>query len=103
MSSTLLNLTRLSQIAKSGTSQDVDILMDMLDTADSIGGYKMLDYAIGQVESQEGRTQIRYYLFNGSQVQRNYASLYFKRLGFHDILLEAVQQGCIDAHQALSR
>ncbi len=102
MTTHLLTMDKLSQIAKSGTAENIDILMQYLNDAKGIGSYKILDYALGLVDSQEGRARIRYYLFQGSLVQRNYASLYFKRLGHIDILQEAVELGCIDAHQAFS-
>lgn len=43
------------------------------------------------------------YLFNSTQAQRNYTALYFKRKGARDILVKAVNKGCIDRVQAFSK
>lgn len=93
----------LEKIARSGRGSDIDILMENLDMGQSFLQCKMIDYALGCVSSEEGRERIRYFLFNGSRIQRNYAALYFKRLGMLPVIEEAVQEGCIDEIQAYSR
>jgi hypothetical protein len=93
----------LKQRAQSGTVPDVDFLMESLDMNRTITGHKMIDYALGLVDSSEGSNRIKHFLFNGSDVQRNYAALYFKRRGIHQIIDEAVQHGCIDTVQAYSK
>ena len=90
----------LKQRAQSGTALDVDYLMQKLDTHLSFTGYKLIDYALTLVSSDEGANRIKHFLFNGSTVQRNYAALYFKRRGANRIIDEAVQRGCIDTIQA---
>ena len=40
---------------------------------------------------------------SGTQIQRNYASLYFNRLGERDIVREAYALGLIDEIQAFAR
>lgn len=96
-------LTELEQMAKSGRSTDIDTLMKNLETGGAFLQYKMIDYALGLVSSSEGRARIKHFLFNGNKMQRNYAALYFKRIGANIILEEAVRNGCIDEVQAYSR
>jgi hypothetical protein len=103
MTNQSLTLINLKQRAQAGSASDVDYLMDNLDMAKTLTGYKLLDYALGLVSSAEGRHRIKHFLFNGSEVQRNYAALYFKRRGASQIVDEAVRRGCIDITQAYSQ
>ncbi len=103
MSDRILNLTEFTRMAQSGRVEDINELMQILHEHDQFIVQKMIDYALGLVGCGEGRERIKYYLFNGSPVQRNYAALYFKRLRHIDVLEEAVQQNCIDAVQAFCR
>lgn len=98
-----LTLRELKQKGKSGRATDVDELMGHLELSQSLSRCKLIDYALGLVSLAEGRDRIRYFLFNGSQIQRNYAALYFKRQEAGQILDEAVQRGCIDQTQAYAR
>jgi hypothetical protein len=50
-----------------------------------------------------GFEQIKFYLFNGKLIQRNYASLYFNRIGEWEIVKEAFNKGLIDEIQAYAR
>ena len=61
---------------------------------------KRLDHDLERVDTRAGAARIRYYLFHGAPVQRNYAALYFKRREQTAILGEAVAAGAIDAQQA---
>jgi hypothetical protein len=76
--------------------------MSHLDTNQTFSGCKMIDYALGLVSSEEGQDRIRHFLFHGSQIQRNYAALYFKRRGVKKLLDEAVRCRCIDPVQVYS-
>ncbi len=67
---------------------------------DDFATSRLVDFALGLVDTREGKLRIRDYLFNGVQQQRNYAALYFKRRGWTDLLDEAVRQGKIDHLQA---
>ena len=98
-----LTLSELEYRAKSGRTEDIDILMETLEPGGSFLHLKMVDYALGLVSTEEGRTRVKYYLLNGNKIQRNYAALYFKRLGANIILQEAVRNGSIDEIQAFSR
>ena len=96
-------LQELNTPANNGSIADVDYLMSHLEPTPDFVLYKLIDHALGQVYNQEGRQRIRHYLFSGTQPQRNYAALYFKRLGDTDILKQAVAGGCIDEIQAFSK
>jgi hypothetical protein len=87
----------------SGKKEDVDMLMLELVARDDLATSRLVDFALSQVTAIEGRERIKHYLFNGSQVQSNYAALYFKRKGRIDLLDEAVSLGKIDREQAYSK
>jgi len=87
----------------SGTEEDVDFLMLELAMIDDLATSRLVDYSLSLVARLEGRQRIKHYLYNGDQIQRNYAALYFKRKGFIDLLDEAVALGKIDREQAYAR
>jgi hypothetical protein len=91
------------QMGRAGTPEDVDILMESLEHDPDSSPHKVIDYALGLVENIEGQLRILDYIFNGTLVQRNYAALYFKRIGEVGILVEAVEMGCVDRIQAFSK
>lgn len=84
----------------SGTAHDVDVLMHALRIHEDIATSRLVDFALGLVDTRAGVAQLRHYLFHGAPIQRNYAALYFKRRGRTGLLEEAVAQGKIDAVQA---
>jgi hypothetical protein len=86
-----------------GAAHDVDALMHALCAHDDVATSRLVDFALGLVETRDGAARLRHYLFHGAPTQRNYAALYFKRRGRVALLDEAVQQGKIDAVQAYSR
>jgi len=90
-------------IGTSGTAQDVDTLMRVLASDIDLTTSKLVDFALGLVDTRQGYRRIRYYLFQGDQRQRNYAALYFKRNGYTDLLEDAVAEGKIDFEQAYSK
>lgn len=87
----------------SGTEKGVDLLMAALIEKDDLATLKLVDYALGLVNTRPGKARISYYLFNGATIQRNYAALYFKRRGYTDLLDEAVGLGKIDTLQAYAK
>lgn len=103
MTNQALTLINLKQRAQSGRTTDVNYLMNNLDANETFTGYKLIDFALGLVSTDEGRDRIEHFLFNGSQVQRNYAALYFCRRGEWKVLDEAIQRGCVDSIQAYSK
>ena len=100
-----MNLTRLNQfiaLGQSGKPADIDLLMHALTARDDLATCKLVDFALSHVRSREGVERLRYYLFHGLRLQRNYAALYFKRRGFVDTLGEAFTQGKIDWDQGFA-
>ena len=87
----------------SGTPAAVDFLMDALATQDDFATTRLVDYALSLVETGEGFDRLHYYLFNGTQRQRNYAALYFKRLDEYGILKEALAQEKVDSLQVFNK
>ena len=90
-------------LADAGTKESVNTIMKDLNRKMTLAQSKFIDYALGLIDTQEGRDQMTYYLFNGTQVQRNYCALYFGRLDEYDIIRRAYDKGLIDARQAFSR
>ena len=98
-----ISLSVVAKRVNSGKSSDVDYFMSLLTKESSIQNIKLVDFAISQIRSPEGIEQIKYYLFNGTKIQRNYAALYFKRHKQENILLEAISFQKIDKEQVFSR
>ncbi len=90
-------------LGRAGAAHDVDTLMHALLAHNDIATSRLVDFAVGLVDTREGAARLRHYLFDGAPIQRNYAALYFKRRGRVTLLEEAVAQGKIDATQAFSR
>ena len=91
------------EAAIKGSASDIDFIMSTLTTQSSLATTRFIDYALSLVESDEGIEQIRHYLFHGTLIQRNYASLFFNRLGEWKCVKEAYEQGLIDEIQAFAR
>lgn len=89
--------------ALNGTSTDVDFLFDKLHTNSTLAMTRFIDYSLSLVENSEGVERIRYYLFKGTLIQRNYASLYFNRIDDWKCVKEAYKLGLIDEIQAYAR
>ncbi len=87
-------------LGMAGQPQDVDQLMQLLAEQDDLPTLKLADFALGLVNTPSGSARIRHYLLNGSQKQRNYAALYFKRRGNGYVLGGAFAKGVIDREQA---
>jgi len=97
------NRTDLEEKAYNGRASDVDYMMSFLFREQSFGVCKLIDFVLSLVVSYDGKKRIKHYLFYGNKCQRNYAALYFKRLGKMRILKKAVSSGCIDEVQAFSK
>jgi hypothetical protein len=89
--------------AESGTAIDIDFIMSKLSIESTLAETKFADFALGLVTNPQGFEQIKHYLFNGTLIQRNYASLYFNRLGEWKYVKEAYEKGLIDETQAFAR
>lgn len=77
--------------------------MNDLNADMTIANSKLIDFALGHVDSEEGVKVMEYYLFHGTQIQRNYCTLYFGRRGEYPLIRKAYDKGLIDAKQAFSR
>ena len=89
--------------AEKGEPSDIDFIMQNLSAETTFEMTRYVDFALGLVINEEGITRIEHYLFNGSQIQRNYASLFFNRRGDWEIVKKAYNQGLIDEIQAFAR
>ncbi len=92
-----------TDLAYSGKSTDLDKIMNDLTTQMTLAESKIIDYALNYIESDEGINRMKYYLFKGTQIQRNYCTLYFNRRCNWEIVKAAFDKGLIDSVQAFSR
>lgn len=99
----IYNIEYYKKLAEEGTKESVGQIMKHLNRKMTIAQSKFIDYALGCVESEEGMTTMKYYLFHGTQIQRNYCALYFGRLGEYLLVREAYDKGLLDYKQAFSR
>ncbi|MBP8000671.1 MAG: hypothetical protein KA314_14175 [Chloroflexi bacterium] len=89
--------------ANRGTTEDVDYILGHLTPDVTLSMTKFVDYTLSLVETDTGVERIEYYLFNGTQIQRNYCSLFFNRRGDWLIVKKAYERGLIDEIQAYAR
>ena len=89
--------------AINGNSNDVDYIMDKLTTDSTFAMTRYIDFALSLVEKTDGIERIRYYLYKGTLIQRNYACLFLNRLGKWKVVKQALEQGLIDDIQAYAR
>ena len=89
--------------AESGYPVDIDFIMSNLTIESTLPMTRYVDFALSRVNNENGISHIEYYLFNGTQIQRNYASLFFNRRGDWEIVKKAFRQGLIDEIQAFAR
>jgi len=90
-------------LAKAGSRTAIDEIMRHLNARATLAETKFIDFALGQVDSDEGLKSMEHYLFHGTQMQRNYCALYFGRRGEYLIIRQAYDAGLLDAKQAFSR
>ena len=96
-------LRLLTDKAKNGSAADIDFIMNHLTHESNFAMTRYVDFAISLVTTTEGFERLKHYLFCGTLIQRNYASLYFNRLGEWEHVKEAFEQGLIDDIQAFAR
>lgn len=97
----LARYEHLEDRGRTGLPEDVDFLMGQL-ALDDFTTLKVVDYSLGLVQAPQGVRRIDHYLYHGTQRQRNYAALYFKRRNDARRLQHAVGTGAIDRTQAFS-
>ncbi len=88
--------------AERGKPRDVDIIMHWLNDAD-LPITRIVDFRLSLVADPEGIERIAHYLFHGTQIQKNYAALFFSRRNEWCLVNKAYAEGCIDRIQAFSR
>jgi hypothetical protein len=99
-------LACLIELAVTGTANDIDLIMQDLKDDMSFNDSRFIDYALSLVESAEGVERISHYLFKGTQIQRNYCTLFFNRRcekGDWELVKKAYSMGLIDEIQAFSK
>lgn len=90
--------------ARAGQKEDIDYIMSCLTSDSGLATTRYIDFALSLIKPDTiGFERIKYYLFSGTLIQRNYASLYLNRLGEWKLVEEACKQGLIDEIQANSR
>lgn len=97
------NLDGYIRLAQAGTCVSVDMILADINKDMSIALSKIIDYSLSFVQSDEGVERMAHYLFHGTQIQRNYCTLYFNRRGDWRLVRQAFEQGLIDEIQAFSR
>jgi hypothetical protein len=103
MESQQKNLDYYIGLANSGTAHSIDCIMHDLNKSMSIAVSKIIDYSLSLVCSDEGIKRLEFYLFSGTQIQRNYCALFFNRRGDWPLVKLAYEKGLIDYIQAFSR
>lgn len=98
-----ISTTILENKAHAGRKSDVDFMMSRLHPEMTFLTSRLIDYGLGLINSWQGCMRIRFYLFYGNAIQRNYAALYFKRRGSALLLWLAVLLKRIDREQAFSK
>jgi DNA-binding MarR family transcriptional regulator len=93
----------IRKLCRRGSAADIDRLMSFLDERTDLPTTKIIDYHLGTVDNVEGFRRIEHYLFNGTQMQRNYCTLFFARRNEWRIVNRAYDMGLIDHVQAYSR
>lgn len=88
--------------AQTGQKEDIDYIMSYLTIESSLAMTRYVDFALSLVDKKEGIERITYYLFKGTLIQRNYASLFLNRMGEWKPVKEAYELGLIDEIQAYS-
>ncbi|WP_346861043.1 hypothetical protein [uncultured Draconibacterium sp.] len=89
--------------AQNGESKDIDFIMSNLSSDSNLAMTRFVDFVLSLVNTPAGFKRIFYYLFSGTSIQRNYASLYLNRLGELEYVKQAYEKGLIDEIQAFAR
>lgn len=93
----------VKELCAVGSAEAIDTVMEYLNETTDISTTKVVDYYLGTVENIEGQKRLEYYLFNGTQLQRNYCTLYFVRIDDWKLVNKAYRMGLIDYIQAYSK
>lgn len=88
---------------KRNDSKGVDGLMKHLTSRITLVDTKRIDFYLGLMDSEQSISRVIHYLFKGSQIQRNYSTLYLARRNIWKPVNQAYKEGLIDYKQAYSR
>jgi hydrogenase maturation factor len=94
------------KLAVNGTENDIDLILNDLNDDMTIRDSKFIDFALGLVKTTAGVERITEYLFTGTQIQRNYCTLFFNRRcekGDWVLVKKAYTMSLIDEKQAFSK
>ena len=86
-----------------GCPEDIDAVVGLLTNTVDITTRKNVDFHLGAVTNPAGLARLEYYLFHGSQMQRNYTTLFFALRDEWELIQRAYRLGLIDYRQAYSR
>jgi hypothetical protein len=86
-----------------GSTKDIEEVVSMLTNKVDLTTRKNIDFYLAQVTNPEGIARMERYLFHGSQIQRNYVTLFFARRDDWELIHRAYKLGLIDYRQAYSR
>ncbi len=84
-------------------TKDFKKIMENINLEMGIIESKIIDYALGLIDNIEGVKTLEKYLFEGTQIQRNYCTLYFNRKEEFKLVRLAYDKGLIDERQTFSR
>lgn len=102
-----MNYTRLfcgiRKKCLNGREGDIDYVVSLLNESVDLPTTRAVDRYLGEVCNPAGIKRLEYHLFNGTQIQRNYCTLFFARRNDWDIVNRAFALGLIDRIQAYSR
>jgi hypothetical protein len=94
---------QIRELCSRGSATDVEKVIALLNDTCDLPTTKTIDYYLGQIGTPEGIARVRHFLFHGTQMQRNYCTLFFARRNDWDLVNEAYRKGLIDRAQAYSR
>jgi DNA-binding MarR family transcriptional regulator len=93
----------IKELCERGGAEDLDRVMQYLTEGADLPTTKIVDRYLGSVDRMEGMKRIEHYLFNGTQIQRNYCTLFFVRRNDWKLVNKAYRMGLVDYVQAYSK
>lgn len=94
---------RIRDLCLSGGASEVREVLEMLNEDVDLPTTRAVDFYLGTVDNPEGLGILESYLFEGTQIQRNYCTLFFARRDDWHLVNRAYDLGLVDALQAYSR
>jgi hypothetical protein len=94
---------RIKDCCLKGNDRDIRYVISLLNSDVDLPTTRAIDFYLGMVEKTEGVEVLKEFLFEGTQIQRNYCTLYFARRDEWSLVNRAYELGLIDVLQAYSR